>query len=276
MPFWHLVLLALVQGITEFLPISSSAHLILLPRLLNWQDQGVLIDVAAHVGTLIAVIGYFRTEVARMLLAALGILGSGAARRRLEDAGGFAPARDLLLALVIGTLPVVVFGFVFMKTGLEDALRRVDVIAATSIGFGILLWAADRFCRPRLTLESLTWTHAALIGLAQALALIPGTSRSGITMTAARALGFTRREAARFSMLLAIPTIVAAGTLGAIELAEEGPDAPWGDALLVAALSCVVAYAAIAALMRWLARHDFAPFVVYRILLGIALWLWMA
>ncbi len=276
MPFWHLVLLALVQGITEFLPISSSAHLILLPRLLAWQDQGVLIDVAAHVGTLIAVIGYFRTEVARMLLAALGILGNGAARRRLEDAGGFAPARDLLLALVIGTLPVVVFGFVFMKSGLEDALRRVDVIAATSIGFGILLWAADRFCRRRLTLESLTWTHAALIGLAQALALIPGTSRSGITMTAARALGFTRREAARFSMLLAIPTIVAAGTLGAMELAAEGPDAPWGDALLVAALSCVVAYAAIAALMRWLARHDFAPFVVYRILLGIALWLWMA
>ncbi|RMF73711.1 MAG: undecaprenyl-diphosphate phosphatase [Alphaproteobacteria bacterium] len=276
MSFWHLVLLALVQGITEFLPISSSAHLVLLPRILHWSDQGVLIDVAAHVGTLAAVIGYFRREVGQMILAAAGICGARAARGRLVETGEWERSRRLVWALVLATLPVVVIGYLFMKTGLVDALRRVDVIAATSIGFGILLWAADRWAPAARDLDRLSLRHALLIGLAQALALVPGTSRSGITMTAARALGFTRPDAARFSMLLAIPTILAAGTLGVLTLLEEGPDAPWEDALLVAGLSALVAYLAIAALMRWLARHDFGPFVIYRVLLGVLLWWWMS
>ena len=238
MSFWHLVLLALVQGITEFLPISSSAHLVLLPRIMHWPDQGV-------------------------------------ARARLAKDGEWERSRQLVWALVIATLPVVVLGYLFMKTGLVDALRRVDVIAATSIGFGALLWAADRWAPTARRLEGLTLRHALMIGLAQALALVPGTSRSGITMTAARALGFSRPDAARFSMLLAIPTILAASTLGALTLLEEGPDAPWTDALVVLGLSALVAYAGIAGLMRWLDRHDFGPFVVYRLVLGGLLWLWM-
>lgn len=275
MSFWHLVLLALVQGITEFLPISSSAHLVLLPRLLHWPDQGVLIDVAAHLGTLLAVIGYFRRDVGRMILAAAGLIGIRAARERLAGAGEWEESRHLVLALLIATLPVVILGYLFMKTGLVDALRRVDVIAATSIGFGVLLWAADRRAPVARGLERLSMRQALMIGLAQALALVPGTSRSGITMTAARALGFSRPDAARFSMLLAIPTILAAGTLGALTLLAEGPDAPWGDALLVLGLSALVAYGAIAGLMRWLARHDFGPFVLYRLVLGLVLWVWM-
>ncbi len=276
MSFWHLVLLALVQGITEFLPISSSAHLVLLPRLLHWPDQGVLIDVAAHLGTLLAVVGYFRRDVEGMILAAAGIAGVRGARARLVKDGEWEQNQRLVQALVIATLPVVIIGYLFMKTGLVDALRRIDVIAATSIGFGVLLWVADRWAPVARGLDRLTARHALMIGLAQALALVPGTSRSGITMTAARALGFSRPDAARFSMLLAIPTILAAGTLGALTLLEEGPDAPWTDALLVLGLSALIAYAAIAGLMRWLARHDFGPFVAYRLVLGALLWLWMA
>ncbi len=276
MAFWHLVLLALVQGITEFLPISSSAHLVLLPRLLHWPDQGVLIDVAAHLGTLLAVIGYFRRDVGRMILAAAGMIGIRAARDRLTGGGEWERSRRLVWALVIATVPVVILGYLFMKTGLADALRRVDVIAATSIGFGVLLWAADRWAPVARELERLTLRQALMIGLAQALALVPGTSRSGITMTAARALGFGRPDAARFSMLLAIPTILAAGTLGALTLLAEGPDAPWADAVLVLGLSALVAYGAIAGLMRWLGRHDFGPFVIYRLVLGLVLWVWTA
>ncbi|RMF16047.1 MAG: undecaprenyl-diphosphate phosphatase, partial [Alphaproteobacteria bacterium] len=269
MPFAHLILLALVQGVTEFLPISSSAHLVLVPLLTGWRDQGVLIDVAMHVGTLAAVLIYFHRDTRGLFLALLASLGVRPAGRRLGDQQ--TAYRRLFWALVLATIPVVMVGLAFKLTGLIDMLRRVEVIATTSIVFGLVLWWADRRGATARGFDDIKLKAALLIGLAQVLALIPGTSRSGITMTAARALGFNRPSAARFSMLLAIPTILAAGGLEMLELLQLGTDAPWSDALLAAGLSFLFALAAIGGLMRWLRHADFTIFVVYRVLLGAGL-----
>ncbi len=274
MPLLHLLLLALVQGITEFLPISSSAHLVLVPLLTGWRDQGVMIDVAMHLGTLAAVLLYFRRDARGLFLGMLAGLGVKAAGRRLG--ADERACRRLFWALTLATIPVVMVGLVFKVTGLVDLLRRTEVIATTSIVFGLVLWWADRRGGTARGFDDIRLKAALLIGLAQVLALIPGTSRSGITMTAARALGFDRPAAARFSMLLAIPTILAAGGLEAMELVRLGADAPWSDALLAAVLSFLFAFAAIDALMRWLRRADFTIFVVYRVLLGVALFWWIA
>ncbi len=269
MSLLHIITLALIQGITEFLPISSSAHLILVPALTDWPDQGPLIDVAVHVGTLFAVIAYFRRDVALMLRGALAWCGRPV---RSEDERF---GQRLAGLLVLATIPVVVVGLILDLTGASAALRDMRVIAWASILFGIVLYAADRIGATERRIGDLGLRAAALIGLAQALALIPGTSRSGITMTAARFLGFTRAESAHFSMLLSIPTIAAAGTLSGVEIYERGDWAFGLDALLSAGLAFVTAWAAIALLMRWLRRADFTPFVVYRVALGVGL-LWLA
>ncbi len=274
MPWLHLLLLALVQGVTEFLPISSSAHLVLVPLIGGWQDQGVMIDVAMHVGTLAAVLIYFHRDTRGLFLAMLASAGVRPAARRLGAAQG--SYRRLFWSLVLATIPVVMVGLVFKLTGVIEMLRRVEVIAATSIVFGLVLWWADRRGGSERHFKDIRLKAALLIGVAQVLALIPGTSRSGITMTAARALGFDRSSSARFSMLLAIPTILAAGGLEAVELFRLGADAPWSDTLLAAGLSFLFALGAIGALMRWLRRADFTIFVVYRVLLGIALFWWIA
>ncbi len=252
----QIVVLAVVQGITEFLPISSSGHLILVPYFTGWPDQGLATDVMVHVGSLAAVLVYFWRDIGRLLVGAWGLL-----RGRV--------ARDGLLALYIlaATIPAVVVGLILKSTGLIDRIRGIEIIAWNAIIFGLLMLAADWF-GPRLrSMEEMRLGPAMAIGLAQALALIPGTSRSGVTMTAARMLGFERAEAARFSFLLGIPAIAGAGLLTARDMVEQGGGIP-PDALLAAGLTFFSALAAIAFLMALLRRVSFLPFVLYRLALG--------
>lgn len=255
----HIVILALVQGITEFLPISSSGHLVLVPYVTGWPDQGLLIDVAVHVGTLGAVLLYFRRDVLAMLRGALALV-----RGRLDADG------RLLLYVVLATLPVIVAG-VALKAAIPDGIRSTLVIGWTTLVFGVLLWVADRFGGTAARLTDMRVGPALAIGLVQCLALIPGTSRAGITMTAARALGFGRTEAARFSLLLAMPAIAGAGVVQGLELYERGDAALTADALLAAGLAFASALIAIALMMAWLRRATFTPFAVYRVILGALL-----
>ncbi len=265
MTFLQIAVLSVVQGITEFLPISSSGHLILVPALAGWPDQSLIMDVAVHVGTLGAVVCYFWRDVWSMVVG-LGRL----ARGRRRDTGG-----KLVLLIAVGTIPAVIAGGAIKLTGAETALRSVELVAWTTIGFGILLFAADRFFLRVRRFEHFTWVQALCIGIAQALALLPGTSRSGITMTAARMFGFERQDAARFSMLLAIPTIVAAAVIEGAELVTHPAPGLIGQLAIAAALSCAVGLLAIAGLMAWLRRAGFAPFALYRLLLGGALLVWV-
>jgi undecaprenyl-diphosphatase len=266
----QLVVIALVQGITEFLPISSSAHLVLVPVVTGWPDQGILVDVAVHIGTLGAVIAYFRADVAAMLRGGLSFFGIRAFFGRRAS-----PAeRRLALALIIGTIPVVVAGLALELLDALEAMRSAAVIGWTSLIFGLVLYGADQHGALVRKMADMTLGRALLIGLAQVLALVPGTSRSGITMTAARALGFTRPEAARFSMVLSIPTIFAAGTLGIYEIVKRGDLRLEADALLAGGLAFVSALVAIALLMRWLQHASMTPFVVYRVVLGLGLLAW--
>lgn len=266
MTFLQLFVIAIVQGLTEFLPISSSAHLILVPQLTGWRDQGLAIDVAVHVGTLFAVLIYFRRDVAVMLVGVADL-----ARGRWSDGG------RLVVLIGVATVPVVAAGLVFKVSGLSDLLRdSLEVMIGTTIGFAILLWAADRFAPATKTLAQFGWRPAILIGLAQALALVPGTSRSGITITMARWLGFERTEAARISMLMSIPTILAAGGLLSLDLIEAQEPTLTYDALLSAVLAFVSALAAIWGMMRWLQTASYTPFVIYRLLLGLGLLGWLA
>lgn len=259
MPIFHLIILAIVQGITEFLPVSSSAHLILAPVVLGWEDQGRAIDVAAHIGSLGAVILYFWADVRRLFFGGLDTL-------QFKDTEN----RHLFLTIAIATVPLVLFGAVLALTGLADLMRDPQVIAASSIVFGIVLWIADR--RPEIVDEDpKTWRAIMTIGAAQALAVIPGTSRSGITVTAARWLGFTRESAARFSMLLAIPAILASGAYEAVALMQDGGEVPLMPIALVAVFSFAAAYLAIVIFLRLASRMNFTPFVIYRIALGVLL-----
>jgi len=259
MPILHLVILAAVQGITEFLPISSSGHLVLAPIFLGWPDQGLLIDVAVHVGTLLAVMAYLYKDVGAMLA------GIGRAFKGRRDAGA-----RLFMLLVIGTLPVVGAGFALHHYGVDN-FRSVEVIGWTTLGFGILLWIADQVGMTVRRVEHLGVFDVLFIGLAQCLALIPGTSRSGITMTAARLIGMERPDAARFSLLLSIPTIIAAGTLTGIDIYRSGNVQLATDAFVAAGLAFFFALIAIALMMAWLRRASFTPFVIYRVVLGVFL-----
>jgi undecaprenyl-diphosphatase len=258
-PFLHIVVLALVQGITEFLPISSSGHLILVPIVAGWPDQGLMIDVAVHVGTLGAVLLYFWRDV-WMMLAGLGRV----ARGRWD------PGARLAVLVIAATLPVVVAGFI-LDHFYPQGLRSIEVIGWTTLLFGIVLYLADAFGLTVRRMEHMRFSDAAVIGVSQVLALIPGTSRSGITMTAARMLGFDRTDAARFSMLLSMPTILGAGTLKGWELYQSGDAQLTADAFAVAGLAMVSALVAITLLMAWLRRATFTPFVVYRVVLGVLL-----
>ncbi|MGF1641226.1 MAG: undecaprenyl-diphosphate phosphatase [Rhodospirillales bacterium] len=259
MSILHLVVLALVQGITEFLPISSSGHLILVPFVAGWADQGLLIDVATHVGTLGAVLIYFRRDVWAMLAGLLRLV------RGRSD-----PGARLALLVVAATIPVVVAGLVLDRV-YPQGFRSIVVIGWTTLVFGVLLYAADALGMTVRRLEHLRLSDAMVIGGSQILALIPGTSRSGITMTAARLLGFDRTDAARFSLLLSMPTILGAGVLKGLQLWRTGDAQLTGDALLVAGLALVAALVAIALMMAWLRRATFTPFVVYRVVLGLVL-----
>jgi undecaprenyl-diphosphatase len=255
--FLHIVVLALVQGITEFLPISSSGHLILVPLLTEWPDQGMAMDVAVHMGTLLAVLLYFWRDVWFMTSGSLRLL------KGKKDPGAVLAGR-----VIVGTIPVVIVGYLMSRYTDMDALRTLEVIGWTSLGFGLLLWVADRMSMTVKRVEHMGIMDALIIGLLQCLALVPGTSRSGITMTAARMLGYERPESARFSMLLSMPTIAAAGMLIAKDLLEAGDLRLTEQAGLAAGLSFVSAIVAIWLMMGWLKHSGFLPFVIYRVLLG--------
>ena len=255
----QIIVLALVQGITEFLPISSSGHLILVPVVMGWEDQGLLVDVMAHLGSLAAIAAYFWRDVASLLGGGLDLL-----RGRLT------PAARMVLLIAAATVPAVVLGIVFKATGFIDAIRGPHIVAWNAILFALLMLLADRWGAQERTATDMTLWSAVGIGLAQALALIPGTSRSGITMTAARSLGFTRPEAARFSFLIGMPAIAGAGLLVLGEAIEAGEPISI-DALAVGGLTFLTSLAAIAFLMAVLRRYSLLPFVIYRIVLGVIL-----
>ncbi len=266
MSWLHLIILAIIQGLTEFLPVSSSAHLILPAQILNWEDQGPMIDVMAHFGSLFAVLIYFRRDVGRILLGLKDLLARNLNVNSM-----------LALNLILATPPALLFGAFLSFSGLDEAMRLVTVIALTSIVFGIILWWADvKFDRSKTT-SDLTWKGAIYLGLAQALALIPGTSRSGITMTAARMMQMSRVEAARFSMLMSLPIISAGGVFAFYKLskAEAGATASLQAGLSVAVLSFIAAYIAIYFFMKWVSRIGMFPFMVYRVALGVTLLIWV-
>lgn len=271
MEWLQVIVLALVQGITEFLPVSSSAHLVLPAQLTSWPDQGLAFDVAVHFGTLIAVLAYFRKDLLSMLWA-IGRAPAVYAARSSEvpsNAETEQAAQGIvqLLKLGLATIPVVIIGFLG-KDFIQDNLRTVPVIATTTMLFGAALWYADR--RPT-TNTTITWQAAAIIGLAQSIALIPGTSRSGITITAALLLGLSRVEAAKFSFLLAIPTIAGAQLLLSLDLAAGNLDTDLAKVAAGAALAGVSAYLGIHYFMQLVERTGMLPYVLYRLVLGLVL-----
>ena len=261
MALTHILLLALIQGVTEFLPVSSSGHLILLPALTGLDDQGQVLDVAVHVGTLFAVVTFFRHDVATVL-AGLGDLARG---RRDSAAARWA------LCLVIATIPVVLFGLGLKLAGWDEALRSTAVIGWTMLVFGLVLYWADRTGATQRDAETWTRRDAVIMGLWQALALIPGTSRSGITITAARRLGFDRTSAARLAMLMSIPTILASGALLGLETVATANAQAARDGAIAAGFAFLAALAALALMMRLLKSVSYTPYVIYRVILGLVL-----
>ena len=254
----HIIILALVQGLTEFLPISSSAHLVLLPSLLNWPEHGLVFDVAVHFGSLLAVLYYFRYEVHRMLCAwILSVRGRGA-------------TADSLLAwwVILGTLPTIAVGFLF-QNGIENVMRAPWIVAAASIFFGLLLLFADRIGERQRDEYSLTFKDVLIIGCSQVLALIPGTSRSGITITAGLFLGLSRQAAARFSFLLAMPVIFASGVLQSFRMFTEVSPIGWAELALGIVVSAIAAGLCIHYFLRLVDSIGMLPFVIYRVLLGV-------
>lgn len=264
MPLLHLFLVAVIQGITEFLPISSSGHLILLPNLSGLDDQGQVIDVAVHVGTLGAVVLYFWSDV-RIAVAGLPRMLTG----RIDT-----PGARLAFLLTIATVPVIIAGLILKLTGLDDAMRSVAVIGWAMLGFGIVLWWADRTGPSDKGDTDWNLGDAIKLGLWQAVALIPGTSRSGICITGARMMGYDRHGAAKISMLMSIPTILAGGTLLALEVAADANTAAARDGAIAAVFAFLSALLALTLMMRLLRTVSFTPYVVYRVILGLFLIWW--
>ena len=262
MEWLQIIVLALIQGITEFLPVSSSAHLVLPSQLLGWPDQGLDFDVAVHMGSLVAVLVYFRHDLANYAFSAGNLL----LRRRFDDHAGE------LCKIALATVPIVLVGFI-AKDWVESELRSIGVIAATTIGFGLLLAFADTRHGDR---AAVGWRDALIIGSMQVLAVIPGTSRSGITITAALLIGLSRTGAARFSFLLSSPTIAGAGLLSTVDLARGDADPAWGVLGFAALLAGVAAYSCISAFIALVERTGMMPYVIYRLALGsllLVLWL---
>ena len=264
MPLEQIVVFAILQGITEFLPISSSGHLAITSDITGWADQGLAMDVMLHVGSLFAIIVYFWRDVLNLALGGVSLLR-----------GRVTPHGRLALYILLATIPAVLFGLFLKQTGAIDAIRsnamvKLQVVGWAAILYGALLYIADRFGANAKKMEDMTLPPALMIGVAQMLALIPGTSRSGITMTAARFLGFSRPEAARFSFLLGMPAIAGAGLLTIKDAIDSGTAIP-SDMWLAAGLSFLASFAAIAFLMALVKRVSFLPFVLYRFALGFFL-----
>jgi len=261
MPVFQLFLIAVIQGITEFLPVSSSGHLILLPKLTGIADQGLVIDVAVHVGTLFAVVIYFWSDVRAAGAGALRLLTG-----RVDTPGAF-----LALCLAVATVPVMLAGLALKLSGLDQALRSTAVIGWTMLIFGIVLYVADQRGAQTRTAAGWSLKDALVMGLWQALALIPGTSRSGITITAARSLGYDREGGAKLAMLMSIPTIAMAGLLLGVDVVGQADAALARDGAIAAGFAFISALLALTFMMRLLRSVSFTPYVIYRIVLGVIL-----
>lgn len=261
MDTFQAIVLAVVQGIAEFLPISSSAHLILVPELVGWADQGLAFDLAVHVGTLLAVVVFLKKEIQQIVPAWL-IGWKGFEWNTYGKLGWL---------IVLATIPLGMAGLL-LKDIVENDLRSALVIAASTLIFGLLLgWSdrgGDKNSKP---IEDLTWKQTLMVGAAQAFALIPGTSRSGVTMTALLALGFTRVASARFSFLMAVPAIALPGLLKGAELVTADAPVAWSFLIIGALVSAVMAFACMHWFMRFVERVGMMPFVIYRILLAIVI-----
>ncbi|HEX2139582.1 MAG TPA: undecaprenyl-diphosphate phosphatase [Woeseiaceae bacterium] len=257
MSWIHIVVLAVVQGLTEILPVSSSGHLVLVPSIMDWQDQGLVFDVAVHFGTLVAVCLYFRDDVLRLVQGGLRLLGGNTNSSESR----------LALCIGLGTIPAAVAGLLFAGW-IAANLRDPMVVVATLSGYGILLALADWFGKRRRDMADIGIGDALVIGAAQALALVPGTSRSGITITAGMALGLKRQEAARFSFLLSVPVILLATLYEAALIFIEGATVTVGTLALGALISALVAYLTIGFFMRFVNAIGLVPFAVYRIVLA--------
>ncbi|RUO60500.1 undecaprenyl-diphosphate phosphatase [Pseudidiomarina insulisalsae] len=259
MSTFEAIILALIQGLTEFLPISSSAHLILPSQVLGWRDQGLAFDVAVHVGTLAAVVFYYRQQVGELIM---GWLAS--------FRGRYNQSSRLAWFIIWATVPAALAGL-FGNDLLENYGRSALVIATTTILFGLLLWYADKRATEHKNIAGLSLRQAMFIGIAQAIALIPGTSRSGITITAGLLLGLNRTDAAKFSFLLSIPIIMLAGSYKGMQLAQQAEPVAWSMVLIGMLVSFVSAYLCIKLFLQVIERMGMLPFVIYRLLLGALL-----
>ena len=257
--FW----LALLQGLTEFLPISSSGHLILVPNVLGWPDQGLIFDVAVHIGTLLAVVIYLRRDLGLMIGGLAGFIRCGDKTEGVH----------LGLLVALATLPVLVTGF-WIDSEIVSKLRQPLVVGISTIVFGIALWLTDLYGSKRRRIENFGWRDALIIGIAQALALIPGTSRAGITITAGLMIGAERQASARFSFLMSIPVILAAGTQQGLELRMIEAEVYWPAFLVGVTVSAISAWLVIKLFMHWIERSGMLPFVLYRMILGVCILVW--
>ncbi|MBF7071929.1 undecaprenyl-diphosphate phosphatase [Glaciecola sp. MH2013] len=260
MTWFEIIILAIIQGLTEFLPISSSAHLILPAEVLGWRNQGLAFDVAVHVGSLLAVIIYFRNDIAKLTV---GWFSHGFSKQQTTES-------KLAWWVVIATIPGVIFGYL-MKDWIALNARTALVIAITTIVFGLLLWYADVKAKQTKSIEKIGLKETVIIGLAQAVAIIPGTSRSGITMTAGLMMGLDRESTARFSFLLSIPIILGAGLFSVLDLLENVAKVSWMELVYGAAFSFVAAYLCIFLFLSWISKIGMLPFVIYRLVLGFVL-----
>ena len=253
-------MLGLVPGLTEFLPISSSAHQSIVGQFFGGEDVGAAFTAITQLGTEAAVILYFRRDIARIIRRWVGSLAGRVPR---DD-----PDARMGWLVILGSIPIVVLGLLF-QDAIDSVLRNLWITAAMLAGFGLVIGVADRFARNERPLSSLTWKHGVLFGLAQSLALIPGVSRSGATISAGLALGYTREAAARYSFLLAIPAVVGSGLFKLSDISGDPVPPAWGPILLATVVAFFVGYAVIAWLLRYISTHTFMPFVYYR--LGLAL-----
>ncbi|MGB5336809.1 MAG: undecaprenyl-diphosphate phosphatase [Woeseiaceae bacterium] len=253
----QIIVLAIVQGLTEFLPISSSGHLVLVPYLVEWTDQGLAFDVAVHFGSLVAVCVFFREDILGLLRGTGQLLGGNLRM----------PQANMALAIALATIPAAVAGLLF-ASWIEANLRDPSVIVYTLAGYGILMALADRYGKSEQIIADVRIRDAFIIGCAQALALVPGTSRSGVTITAARLMGFKRQDAARFSFLLSAPVILLATLYKGFELVTGEAPVPWGELAVGALVSAIVAYVSIEFFMRFVTRIGLLPFAVYRLILA--------
>ncbi len=265
MGWFEAVVLGLVQGLTEFLPISSSAHLRVVGEAFGWDDPGAAFTAIIQIGTELAVLLYFRKDIGRIIRQWVLSLG----RRELRSD----PDARMGWLIIIGSIPIVVLGLLF-QDDIETTLRDLRIVAISLVLFSLILFWADRVGQKQRELTDLTVRSGLTFGFAQAMALVPGVSRSGGTITAGLFLGFTRAAAARYSFLLAIPAVLGSGgfqTYEALTGDTEGAPIAWGPTILATVVGFAVGFVVIAWLLRYLDRGSFTPFVVYRVVLGLAL-----